>query len=112
MNVQRGNFAQRKALQTGFQKGEYGKILPQADGRKKGLLLALDKKLPGFLQLFSIERTDKWPPRWPLRFFQQGHTRFFGEPVALPAIATDTGGDHIFPGGSPSPVLGQYMVHI
>ncbi len=51
-------------------------------------------------------------PLRPLRFPNQTHVRFPGEPVALARIAGDAGANHVFPGRRSAPVARHDMIQI
>ena len=55
---------------------------------------------------------DERPPFWPLRFPDQTHVRFAGEPVALARIARNARANYVLPRSRPSAIARHDVIEI
>jgi hypothetical protein len=67
---------------------------------------------PGFITFLFLEGTGEGTPFGLLRTADQVHPCFMGKTVGLPGVATDTGGNHVFPRGLPTTVAGYNVIHV
>ena len=68
--------------------------------------------LPEIVLGRSKGNLNEWPPLRPLRFADQAHVRFTGQPVSFPRIARNAGANHVFPNSRPATVTRHDVIQI
>ena len=62
--------------------------------------------------MLSVKGCHEWAARRLFRLFEESHSGLLGQPVALPAVATNARDHNVFPSSASTAVSGNHMVHI